>query len=266
MRIALIVEYDGADFSGSQFQLNARTVQGELEAAAATIFGKNVDRINLASRTDAGVHAFGQVAALDVDTSMPDEEMRRAMNGNLPADVCVKLVRRVPYDFDPRRDAIAREYSYTINDGPTHSPIYRRREYHVNRHLDVAAMAEAARNFIGVHDFASFAASTTHSVSTIRRVESATVTRTSTNRIAFDIRANAFVRQQIRRMVAALIAVGSGSRNEEWIVSLINRPRRDSASQNAPPHGLILMRVIYSPDLSLEINGNEDKQRSRNLG
>ncbi|MXZ03739.1 MAG: hypothetical protein F4Y88_08785 [Chloroflexi bacterium] len=86
MRIALIVEYDGADFSGSQFQLNARTVQGELETAAATIFGKNVSRINLASRTDAGVHAFGQVASLDVDTDMPDEEMRSAMNGNPPAD------------------------------------------------------------------------------------------------------------------------------------------------------------------------------------
>ncbi len=256
MRTALIVEYDGADFSGSQFQLNARTVQGELETAAATIFGKSIGRINLASRTDAGVHACGQVASLDVDTGMPDEEVRRAMNGNLPADVCVKLVRRAPDDFDPRRDAVAREYRYAINDGPTHSPICRRYEYHVNRHLDVTAMADAARNFIGVHDFASFAASTTHPVSTARQVETATVTRTSTNRIVFDIRANAFVRQQIRRMVAALIAVGNGSRNEEWIVSLINRPRRDSASQNAPPHGLMLVRVVYSSDLSLEVDCN----------
>lgn len=257
MRIALIVEYDGADFSGSQFQLNARTVQGELEAAAATIFGENVSRINLASRTDAGVHAFGQVASLDVDTGRPEEETRRAMNGNLPADVCVKLVRLVPDNFDPRRDAVAREYRYAINDGPAHSPIHRRREYHVNRHLDVTSMAGAARNFIGVHDFASFAAGTTHPVSTVRQVESATVTRTSTNRIVFDIRANAFVRQQIRRMVAALIAVGNGSRNEEWVMSLINRPHRDSASQNAPPHGLTLVRVVYSPDLSLEVDGNE---------
>ena len=256
MRIALIIEYDGADFSGSQFQLNARTVQGELETAAATIFGRNVSRISLASRTDAGVHAFGQVASLDVDTDMPDEEMRRAMNGNLPDDVCVKLVRRVQDDFDPRRDAVAREYRYAINDGPTHSPTHRRREYHVNRRLDVAAMADAARNFVGVHDFASFAASTTHSVSTVRQVESATVTRTSINRIAFDIRANAFVRQQIRRMVAALIAVGNGSRNEDWIMSLINRPRRDSSSQNAPPHGLTLVRVIYGPDIPLEFNPN----------
>lgn len=258
MRIALIVEYDGADFSGSQFQINARTVQGELETAAATIFGNNVGgRISLASRTDAGVHAVGQVATLDVETEMPDEEMRSAMNGNLPADVGVNLVRRVHDDFDPRRDAIAREYSYTINDGPTHSPIRRRFEYHVNRRLDVTAMADAACNFIGDHDFASFAASTTHPVSTVRQVESATVTRTSTNRIVFDIRANAFVRQQIRRMVAALIAVGNGSRNEEWIMSLLNRPKRDSASQNAPPHGLTLLRVLYSPDLSLEIDSSQ---------
>ncbi len=256
MRIALIVEYDGADFSGSQFQLNARTVQGELESAAATIFGNDVGRISLASRTDAGVHAFGQVASLNIETGMSDEEMRRAMNGNLPADVCVKLVTRVPADFDPRRDAVAREYSYAINDGPTHSPINRRREYHVNRRLDVATMAEAARHLIGVHDFASFAASTTNPGSTVRQVETATVTRTSENRIAFDIRANAFVRQQIRRMVAALIVVGNASRTEDWIVSLINHPRRDSASQNAPPHGLTLVRVVYRSFPSLEVNPN----------
>lgn len=257
MRIALIVEYDGADFSGSQFQLNARTVQGELETAAATIFGKNVGRVNLASRTDAGVHAVGQVASVDVDEGMSDEEMRNAMNGNLPADVSVNLLRRVRNDFDPRRDAIAREYCYTINDGPTHSPIRRRFEYHVKHHLDVAAMATAARNFIGVHDFASFAASTTQPVSTVRQVESATVTRTSKNRISFDIRANAFVRQQIRRMAAALIAVGNGSRNEDWITSLINHPRQNSASQNAPSHGLTLLRVVYSPDLSLKLDCNQ---------
>ena len=254
MRIALIVEYDGAEFSGSQFQLNARTVQGDLESAAAKIFGKKIDRIGLASRTDSGVHAFGQVASLDVETRLSVEEMRNAMNGNLPADICVKLLKRVPANFDPRRDAVAREYRYTINDAATHSPIRRRREYHVNRRLDVAAMADAAKNFVGVHDFASFAASTTHPFSTVRQVEYATVTRDTEDRIAFDIRANAFVRQQIRRMVAALIAVGNGSRNEDWIVSLINHPRRESASQNAPPHGLTLMRVVYPPDLSLAFN------------
>ncbi len=254
MRIALIVEYDGADFSGSQFQLNTRTVQGELETAAATIFGEKSGRISLASRTDSGVHAFGQVASLDVETRLSNEEMRHAMNGNLSSDLCVKLVKLVPANFDPRRNAVAREYRYAINDSPTHSPIRRRREYHVNRRLDVTAMADAARNFTGVHDFASFAASTAHPVSTVRHVESATVTRDTEDRIAFDIRANAFVRQQIRRMVAALIAVGNGSKNEDWIVSLINHPRRDSASQNAPPHGLTLMRVVYPTDLSLTFN------------
>ena len=257
MRIALIVEYDGADFSGSQFQLNARTVQGELESAAATIFGKNVGRISLASRTDAGVHAIGQVATIDVVSEMPNQEMLRAMNGNLPEDVCVKLVENVPDDFDPRRHAIARVYNYTINDGPTHSPINRRREYHVNRRLDVVAMAVAARNFVGVHDFASFAASTNQPVSTVRRVEHANVFRTSANRIKLDIRANAFVRQQIRRTVAALIAVGNGVRDEEWIIELINHPRLGSTSQNAPPHGLTLVSVVYSPQLSLEVDGNE---------
>ena len=251
MRTALVVEYDGAEFSGSQFQLDARTVQGELEAAAATIFGNDIGRIRLASRTDAGVHAVGQVAALDVKTLMPIDEMRRAMNGNLAHDLCVKHAQRVYPDFDPRRDAIAREYRYIINDDLTHSPLRRRVEFHVNRPLDIALMANAARHFIGIHDFASFAASTTDTESTVRRVETATVKRTTENRIAFSIRANAFVRQQIRRMVAALIAVGNSSRDEDWIASLINSPKHDSATQNAPPHGLTLMHVDYGLQLSL---------------
>ncbi len=252
MRTALIVEYDGADFSGSQFQLNARTVQGELESAAATIFGDDAGRISLASRTDAGVHAFGQVASLDIETRMPVDEIRDAMNGNLPPDISVKHVKRVRQDFDPRRDAVAREYRYIINDGPASSPIRRRREYHLKRRLEVALMTNAARHFIGVHDFASFAATTTDHGSTIRVMETVVVKRNSENRIVFDFRANAFVRQQIRRIVSALIAVGNSSKTEDWIASLIHSPKRGAATQNAPPHGLTLMRIDYGPQLSLE--------------
>ncbi len=252
MRLALIVEYDGTDFNGSQFQSNARTVQGVLEDAAWTIFGEQVGRIQMASRTDSGVHALGQVASFDLETRMLEDELRSAMNGNLPADVAVKRICVVPGNFDPRRSAIAREYRYVINDKLTYSPLRRHYEYHVRRRLDDGAMADAARHFVGVHDFASFAAASSDEGSTVRRVERATFNRMGDGRLVFDIRANAFVRQQIRRMVAALILVGEGSRSAEWIESLVFSPRQNSATRNAPPHGLTLMRVVFDPELGLE--------------
>ena len=252
MRLALIVEYDGTDFSGSQFQLNARTVQGVLEDAATTIFGSQTGRIRMASRTDAGVHAVGQVASLDAVTEMSHGEIRNAMNGNLSEDVCVRLARSVPADFDPRRAAIAREYRYVINDGPVPTPTRRRHEYHVHRPLDDVAMADCAQAFIGVHDFTSFAAASIDGGSNVRDVETANIRRTDDGRIVFDIRANAFVRQQIRRMVATLVAVGSGSRTKEWVASLVATPRRDGATQNAPPQGLTLQRVVFEINFERE--------------
>lgn len=245
MRFALVVEYDGTDFSGSQYQANARTVQGELENAARIVFGDQIGRIRLASRTDAGVHAVGQIAAFDVQIDKPTLEIRNALNGNLADDVRVHRVEAVNDDFDPRRAAVAREYRYVINDSSTASPMFRRTEYHVRQSLDESLMVQAAKLFEGVHDFASFAAVTTDKAPTIRHIESAIVFRRADGRVVFDVRANAFVRQQIRRMVAALIAVGNGSSSIQTIESLVSEPVKNSTTQNAPPHGLTLMRVTY---------------------
>jgi len=246
MRFALVVEYDGTDFSGSQFQPDARTVQGALEAASNTRFGPDTGRIRLASRTDAGVHALGQVAALDCQTGMDEGEVLRAMNGNLPLDVGVKAVKAVTDDFDPRRDATCREYRYVICDDIAPSPLRRRYECYVRRGLDVAAMSDAAGAFIGINDFKSFAAASAEGGSTVRRVDSSLVRRRHDGRIVFEIRANAFVRQQIRRMAALLISIGDGSCSLEDVQDLIEKPRLNGASQNAPPHGLTLMRVEYA--------------------
>ena len=245
MRFALVVEYDGTDFSGSQYQANARTVQGELENAARIVFGNQTGRMRLASRTDAGVHAVGQVAAFDTQVNKPTMEIRNALNGNLSDDVRVHRVRAVNDGFDPRRAAIAREYRYVINDSSTPSPMLRRTEYHVRQSLDESVMSESAKLFEGVHDFASFAAATIEDTPTIRHIESARVFRRSDAKVIFEVRANAFVRQQIRRMVATLIAVGNGSSSIQAIESLVSMPAKHSATQNAPPHGLTLMRVIY---------------------
>lgn len=245
MRFALVVEYDGTDFSGSQYQANTRTVQGELENAARIVFGDQTGRMRLASRTDTGVHAVGQIAAFDIQADKSTSEIRNALNGNLADDVRVHRVEAVNDDFDPRRAAIAREYRYVINDFSTASPMLRRTEYHVRQSLDESLMAQAAKLFEGVHNFASFAAATTEDAPTTRHIESARVFRRTDGRVTFDVRANAFVRQQIRRMVAALIAVGNGSSSIQTIESLVSTPVKNSATQNAPPHGLTLLRVIY---------------------
>ena len=252
MRFALVVEYDGTGFSGSQYQANARTVQGELETAAGIVFTQFDGRLRMASRTDAGVHALAQVATLDIETDKSALEIRNALNGNLADDVRVHNVSLVSERFDPRRDAIAREYRYVMNDGATLSPLRRGREYHVRRSLDVESMSEASHLFIGVHDFASFAAASEDDGSTVRHVQSANVyRRVDDGRVIFDVCANAFVRQQIRRMVAALISVGRGASTIEDIADLVSDPKRGVATQNVPPHGLTLMRVLYPREIGL---------------
>ncbi len=144
MRIALRLEYDGTDFHGSQLQRSGRTVQSVVEAALEALF-KAAVRPNFASRTDAGVHARDQVAAFNVETQLDMETVRNALNHHLPADVAVRSAQRVSCEFDPRRDAEAREYVYTVNNGPYVSPISRRFEAHIPGSLDVVRMDEASR-------------------------------------------------------------------------------------------------------------------------
>ncbi len=246
MRVGMVVEYDGGGFCGSQYQAEVRTVQGELERASKRIFRSRSSRFRLASRTDAGVHAIGQVAAFDVESDMAVEEMQRAMNGNLLPDLRVRRLKRVNDEFDPRRDAAFREYMYVINDSEVSSPISRRNEHHVRGRLSVDAMNVASRLFGGVHDFASFAAADAgRGSSTIRNVYSADAIRHEDGRVVFKIRANAFVRQQIRRMAALLIDVGRGTRQVADVEKFLVDPRRGVVSQTAPAKGLTLTKIGY---------------------
>ncbi len=250
MHIGSVVEYAGTGFSGSQFQPNARTVQGDLEIAAGKVFKTDLIRFRMASRTDAGVHATGQVASFTVDTGMNTIDVRNAMNANLYKDIQLRHVVQVPASFDPRRDARFREYRYVINDDQVSSPINSHLEYHVRSPLDVDAMNIAAHLFLGSHDFAAFAASTVDKlVSTVRHVDTARVERrASDGRIIFCVRANAFVRQQIRRMAAMLIAIGNGSAEPSRISHHLNHPIRGAASQNAPAKGLTLTKIGYDEE------------------
>jgi tRNA pseudouridine38-40 synthase len=247
MRVGLVIEYEGTALHGSQLQANARTVQGELEAALHAIFGE-MKRVHLASRTDAGVHAMGQVAAFDADERLDPETIRKALNHYLPEDIRTRCAQRAPDAFDPRRQATYREYVYTMNDAPSAPAVFRRTEVHVRHRLDEAAMDDASRALVGSHDFAAFAGpATPDSASTVRRVESAVVRRKG-DRLIFTLRGNAFLHQQVRRTAAALVAVGRGAMDRDGFESLVATGDRGAASKVLAPHGLCLNKIGYDDE------------------
>ncbi|MCH7733737.1 MAG: tRNA pseudouridine(38-40) synthase TruA [Chloroflexi bacterium] len=251
MRIALRLEYDGTDFHGSQLQASDRTVQGVLEQALESLF-KTAIRPQLASRTDSGVHAGDQVAAFNVETYLDMNTIREALNHYLPPDAVARSVHRVHEQFDPRRDATRREYTYTINNSAIASPITRRFETTVHPHLDESRMNDAADILVGSHDFASFAGPKVPADSPTRRdMESASATREG-DRVIIRFKANAFLHQQVRRMTGALIEAGKPSAGPksipesfENIRNLLNRPERGAATRLMAPQGLCLTRIDY---------------------
>jgi tRNA pseudouridine38-40 synthase len=232
------VEYDGTDFAGSQAQAGVRTVQGELEAALATLSGGSRVRIDAAGRTDAGVHATGQVIAFTYTGRLPAEELARALDALLPPDVAMSDLRRAPIGFHPRHDARYREYRYTVWNGPR-SPLHERTAAWIRFPLDTAAMARAGMALEGRHDFRAFGAGDRGSVRTLHRVR---VRRTG-HLVTIDVRGDAFLRGMVRRIAAALLLVGRGEVDEEAVGAALasRRPAFDGAS--APAKGLCLRHV-----------------------
>ena len=251
-RIACAVEYDGTDFSGSQFQDNARTVQGELETAARLVLKIGDQRIQMASRTDAGVHAQCQVVACNSPTDMDPDEITSAMNANLPRDVAIRWAGIVSDDFNPRRDAINRAYDYTINTTGIQSPFRHKFELAFKPDLDVDLMDTCAQRFVGTHDFASFAAidrdnpdkPTTRTVEVCRVV---TFDDPSVQLVRIIVVANSFLRQQVRRMAGLLIAIGSGKSDPGLVTQHLNNPIKGAVSKPAPALGLSLGAIQYPP-------------------
>jgi tRNA pseudouridine38-40 synthase len=238
-RFRATVEYDGTEFAGFQLQAGARTVQGELEAALARLTGGTRQAVDGAGRTDAGVHATGQVIAFTYAGRLSAEDLMGALNGLLPKDIAVRDVRRAPAGFHPRYAARYREYRYSIWDGPR-SPLRERTALQVRPRLDVDAMARAAVAFEGRHDFSAFGGADQQPVRTVHRVR----VRRSGDLITIDVRADAFLRGMVRRMVAALLAVGRGTLPEGSIAGLLAgaTPALDGAA--AAARGLCLRRVV----------------------
>jgi tRNA pseudouridine38-40 synthase len=233
------VEYDGTDFSGFQAQAGPRTVQGELEAALARVSGGRRVRVDAAGRTDAGVHATGQVIAFTYDGGMAAADLARALDALLPPDVAIRDLRRVPAGFNPRYAARYREYRYTVWNGPR-SPLRERTAFAVRDPLDTAAMARAGAALEGRHDFSAFAAaSDRHPIRTLHRVR---VQRTG-DLVTIDVRGDAFLRGMVRRIVAALVLVGRGVVDEEAVGAALAARGPAFEGASAPAKGLCLRRV-----------------------
>lgn len=248
-RYKLTLAYDGAGFHGSQRQARRRTVQGELEKAL-TKLGWTGRSVFMSGRTDTGVHATGQVASADLDWSHTDDELLRALNSLLPADMSVRAVEVADAKFHPRFDAISRAYQYRLFCQPVRDPIRERFAWRVWTPMDGALLEQAAKQFIGTHDFHAFGSPTSPKGTTVRTVTKAEWTQTAEDEWLFEVRADAFLYRMVRRMVFVQAATAQGKASAEDIArSLAKQDPVKSRSVLppgiAPAHGLTLVEVAY---------------------
>jgi tRNA pseudouridine38-40 synthase len=239
IRYRATVEYDGTDFAGYQVQPGSRTVQGALEAALAHLCGGIRLPVDGAGRTDAGVHATGQVIAFSYAGRLTAAELTEALNGLLPPDVAIRDLRRVVQGFHPRYAARYREYRYSVWNGPR-SPLRERTAFRVRNHLDVDAMARAGQAFVGRHDFSAFGGADPQPVRTVHQVR----VRRRGHLVTIDVRADAFLRGMVRRMSAALIEVGRGQIEEAAVATALDGAGPAFSGAAAPAKGLCLQRVV----------------------
>ena len=244
-KLALIIEYEGTNYNGFQFQPNVATVQGELEQALEQLLGKPT-RIKGASRTDTGVHAQGQVITFESEASYPESVYVNALNSYLSEDIRVRSAYAVPQEFDARRHATSRVYEYRMLNTATSPALLRRFAHWVREPLNVDAMAEAARKLVGVHDFVAFTVPQATEKSTFRNVYKWDVERQG-EMVMMRAEANAYLYQQIRRTAGALVKVGTGKSTIEEFEELLEGKRCGSAGPLLPAKGLFLVRVNY-PD------------------
>ena len=242
--IRLVVEYDGTQLCGWQRQANGPTVQGHLEEALGKLLAHEA-AVTGASRTDAGVHARGQVASFRTARTIPLHGIRRGLNSLLPRQIAVRDAAEVPDDFHPRFSATGKHYRYTILARPDRSPRWRDRAWHHPEPLSIEAMAAAAAPLLGEHDFAAFRAAGCTAATTTRRLDAIELSAPDPERLVLDVRGNAFLRNMVRILVGTLAEVGAGRRHPGQVAEILASRDRTRAGITAPPHGLELMEVRY---------------------
>ncbi len=244
--VKLTLEYDGTRYVGWQVQPNGPSVQAEVERALEELHG-SPRRVTAAGRTDAGVHARGQVCSFPEPWPLPLSAYVRGMNALLPEDVAVRAASLEPEGFDARRSARGKRYRYLIQNSATRSPLARLVAWQFFRPLDVAAMREAARPLVGRHDFAAFQAADCEAHHAVRDLTRLEVAGERGGEIAVVAEATAFVKHMVRNIVGTLVEVGLGRRTPGSMADLLARGDRRLAGATAPPNGLCLEEVFYEP-------------------
>ena len=240
----LVLEYDGTQYAGWQRQLNAPTIQAAVEEALAAIAQARLTIIG-AGRTDAGVHAFGQVASFRTDRGLSQREWLRALNAHLPADISALSVEAVPDHFHARYSANGKLYEYHLMNRSERAPLLRERAWMLYKPLDFAAMTEAAACLTGSHDFSSFETAPTDNENPQCRLQQADLRRQG-DLIILSFYADRFLKQMVRSMVGTLVEVGQGKRTAADMRTVLAARARAAAGRTAPAHGLYLVRVDYT--------------------
>ncbi len=242
--VKLVLEYDGTRYVGWQVQPNGPSIQAEVERALGTL-RKAPSRVTAAGRTDAGVHARGQVASFPEERLLPLAAYVKGMNALLPGDVAVRAASVEPDGFDARRSARGKRYRYVVENADTRAPLSQRTAWQLFGRLDVGAMREAARHLVGRHDFAAFQAADCEAHHAVREVTRIEVDGEGGGRVELVVEATAFVKHMVRNFVGTLAEVGQGRRDPASIPSLLASRDRTKAGRTAPPQGLCLEVVFY---------------------
>jgi tRNA pseudouridine38-40 synthase len=242
-RLKCIVAYDGTDFSGFQVQPGQVTIQGELEAALKRITGETIQVFG-SGRTDAGVHARGQVIHFDTNSNIPLEKWRLVLNNQLPEAIVVRSVEEVDESFHARFNVKSKEYRYCIDNNPVPDVFRHRYADHIRFPLDVEAMRQAARHLVGEHDFTSFCSAKTFVEDKVRTVYELKVERCG-GEIWVTCRGNGFLYNMVRIIVGTLVEVGQGKRHPDEMRAILLARDREAAGKTAPAKGLTMWEVVY---------------------
>lgn len=245
--LKLTLAYDGTDFAGWQIQPAARTVQGTVQSILERIAGEPVKLVG-SGRTDAGVHALGQVASFETSSRYACDVFCRALNAELPDDIAVVSVDEAPAGFHARGSALRKRYCYVIHDSGVRDVFARRYCWPMPYRLDEAAMQRGAAALVGTHDFSSFETAGSERESSVRTVFAVDISRPIADRpfeVHLEIEANGFLYNMVRAIAGTLVQVGRGGRPEQWVGEALAARNRSAAGPTAPPQGLFLLWVRY---------------------
>lgn len=244
-RIKLVLEYDGTNYVGWQYQANGPSVQGRLQHALKELFAGVPVTVTAAGRTDSGVHALGQVVHFDAPRELPMKAYWMGLNGLLPDDIAVARAEEVDPAFDARRWARGKRYVYRISNRRVRSPMRRHTHWELFAPLDFDAMKQAATALVGKHDFSAFRAADCQAATTLRELKKVELTGAIGDEICLTIEGTAFLKHMVRNIAGSLAEVGKARQRREWVAEVLAGKDRTKAGPTAPPQGLTLVEVMY---------------------